>query len=84
MKQQLNEVKQQNEQLKTENQTLKQQVVATQAKAEQANETAEALAVATEEAVKASAAQESKTSIGGYGELHYNNLQNQGSGADKD
>lgn len=84
MKQQLEDVKQQNQNLKTENQSLKQQVDETQLKAQEASDTAEALAIATEEAVKSAAASESKTSIGGYGELHYNNLQNQGTGKDKD
>jgi hypothetical protein len=38
--------------------------------------------VASEEAIKTAAAKDSKTSIGGYGELHYNNLENQASSDD--
>jgi phosphate-selective porin len=34
--------------------------------------------------VKSVASKDSKTSIGGYGELHYNNLENQGDADDKD
>lgn len=84
MKQELNSVKQQNEDLKAQNVELKQQVEATEAKAQEATEAAEAVAVASEEAIKTAAAKDSKTSVGGYGELHYNNLENQGAGDDKD
>ncbi|MCX4187422.1 porin [Methylophaga sp. OBS4] len=84
MKQQLNEVKEQNQELKAENQNLKQKVEETEVTAREASEAAEAMAVATEEAVKAVASKDSKTSIGGYGELHYNNLENQGDADDKD
>jgi phosphate-selective porin len=85
MKQELNSVKQQNEDLKAQNVELKQQVEATEAKAQEATEAAEAVAVASEEAIKTAAAKDSKTSVGGYGELHYNNLENQGdSTKDKD
>jgi len=85
MKQELGSVKQQNEALKTQNENLKQQVEATEAKAQEASDAAEAVAVASEEAIKTAAEKDSKTSIGGYGELHYNNLENQGdSSKDKD
>lgn len=84
MKQELNSVKQQNEDLKAQNVELKQQVEATEVKAQEATEAAEAVAEASEEAIKTAAAKDSKTSIGGYGELHYNNLENQGAGDDKD
>lgn len=85
MKQELSSVKQQNEALKAQNEDLKEQVTATEAKAQEASEAAEAVAVASEEAIKSAAAKDSKTSIGGYGELHYNNLENQGdSSKDKD
>jgi regulator of replication initiation timing len=82
MKQELNSVKQQNEDLKAQNVELKQQVEATEVKAQEATEAAEAVAVASEEAIKTAAAKDSKTSIGGYGELHYNNLENQASSDD--
>lgn len=82
MKQELGAVKQQNQALKTQNQDLKQQVEATEAKAQEASEAAEAVAVASEEAIKTAAAKSSKTSVGGYGELHYNNLENQADSAD--
>lgn len=84
MKQELTSVKQQNEALKAQNEDLKDQVQATEAKAQEASEAAEAVAVASEEAIKSAAAKDSKTSIGGYGELHYNNLENQGTKDDKD
>jgi phosphate-selective porin len=84
MKQELSEVKQQNQQLKTQNQNLKQQVEATDAKAQEASDAAEAVAVASEEAIKTATARNNQTSIGGYGELHYNNLENQGNADDKD
>lgn len=84
MKQELNSVKQQNDMLKAQNEDLKEQVQATEVKVQEATETAEAMAVASEEAIKNVAAKDSKTSIGGYGELHYNNLENQGAGDDKD
>jgi cell division protein FtsB len=84
MKQQLNEVQQQNQTLKAQNAELKQQVAVTEEKAQQASEAAEAVAQASEEAVKSISRQASKTSIGGYGELHYNNLEDQNGGSDKD
>jgi phosphate-selective porin len=84
MKQELSSVKQQNADLKAQNEALQDKVEATEAKAQEATEAAEAVAVASEEAMKTAAAQDSKTSIGGYGELHYNNLDNQGAGEDKD
>lgn len=84
MQQQMAEVQQQNQDLKAENQTLKNKVDATEQTAREASETAEALAVATEEAVKTASFNTNKTSIGGYGELHYNNLEGQNGAADKD
>jgi len=73
VQQQLTQVQQQNNQLKVENQTLKVQVEKTEQTAIEANETAEALVEATEQAVKSASV--SSTTIGGYGELHYNNLE---------
>lgn len=80
---QLSDVQQQNKQLKTENQGLKRQVDSNEKLAKEANEAVEAVAVATEEAVKNVSLIGDKTSIGGYGELHYNNLNDQ-SDNDKD
>ena len=82
MKQQLNDVQQQNQELKVENQQLKQKVEQTEMTAREASEAAEAVAVASEEAIKSAA--NTQTTIGGYGELHYNNWENQGNKADKD
>ncbi|MBE0439548.1 MAG: porin [Gammaproteobacteria bacterium] len=84
MQQQMAEVQQQNQDLKAENQTLKNKVDATEQTALEASAAAEALAVATEQAVKTASFNANKTSIGGYGELHYNNLEGQNGAADKD
>jgi phosphate-selective porin len=84
MKQQLADVKAQNTELQQENADLKQQVEATEAKAEEASQAAEAVAVAAEEAVASAKLISDKTSIGGYGELHYNNLEDQNGSSDKD
>jgi phosphate-selective porin len=75
VQQQLSEVKQQNQQLKVENETLKVKVDQTEHTANSAHEAAEAVAEATESAIKSVSA--SKTTIGGYGELHYNSLNGQ-------
>ncbi len=83
MQQQMAEITLQNEQLNIENKSLKSKVVANEQSARDANEMAEAVAVATEEAVKSISVSASETSIGGYGELHYNNLKDQNSSADK-
>ena len=77
VQQQLTDVQQQNQQLQVENKTLKTQVEETQQTALEANENVEALAEATEEAVKVASSSANKTSIGGYGELHYNNLEDE-------
>lgn len=82
VQQQLTEVKQQNQQLKVENETLKVKVDQTEHTANSAHEAAEAVAEATESAIKSVSA--SKTTIGGYGELHYNNLEDQNASKDKD
>lgn len=81
---QLSDVQQQNKLLKAENEGLKYQVVSAENLAKQANETAEAVADATEEAAKAATLQANRTAIGGYGELHYNNLDDQNGSSDKD
>jgi hypothetical protein len=77
MQQQMQDVKVQNQQLKTENATLKNKVAETE-------QAVEAVVVATEEAASSAAAWANKTTIGGYGELHYNNLDDNNGDADKD
>jgi len=84
MQQQMTEVQAQNKQLQTENENLKNKVEATEQVALEASEAVEAVAVATEEAVKNVSLIGDKTTIGGYGELHYNNLNDQHGNADKD
>lgn len=79
MQQQMTEVQQQNQQLKAENENLKDKVEATEQMALETSEAVEAVAVATEEAVKNVSLIGKKTTIGGYGELHYNNLDQQNS-----
>jgi phosphate-selective porin len=82
VQQQLSEVKQQNQQLTVENETLKVKVDQTEHTAKAAQEAAEAVAEATESAINSVSA--SKTTIGGYGELHYNSLDDKNGTADKD
>jgi len=77
MQKQMTEVQNQNQQLKAENELLKDKVEATEQIASEAAEAVEAVAVASEEAVTIIAAKANKTTIGGYGELHYNNLNDQ-------
>lgn len=84
MKAQMGEIQQQNQQLKSENAALKNKVAATEQVANEAAQAAEAVAVATEEAVKSSRSFSDKTTIGGYGELHYNNLEDKNGDDDKD
>ncbi len=84
MKGQMAEVQQQNQALKAENAALKNKVDATEQVAIEASEAAEAVAVATEEAAKSAQLLSDRTTIGGYGELHYNNLEGQDGAADKD
>lgn len=81
---QLSDVQDQNKLLKAENDGLKYQVKSNEKLAKEANETAEAVADATEEAVKTASLISNKTSIGGYGELHYNSLDDQNGSKDKD
>lgn len=77
MQQQMAEIQSQNQQLKAENQELKASVA-------EANEAVEAVAVAAEEAVSSATAWTNNTSIGGYGELHFNNLEGKGGADDQD
>ena len=46
--------------------------------------TVEEVAVATDEAIKAQVSLFNKTTLGGYGELHYNNLDDQKGSSDTD
>jgi phosphate-selective porin O/P len=80
----LTDVKKQNKQLESENNKLKRKAESTEQTAREASETAEAVAVATEDIVKNVGLSSSKTTIGGYGELHYNNLEDKNGTADKD
>jgi len=83
MQEQMTVVQQQNKQLKIENESLKDKVEATEQVAKEANEAVEAVADASEEAIKTATAKANKTTIGGYGELHYNNLKDQNGDKDK-
>ncbi len=80
----LSEIQQQNQQLQTENKILKDKIDATEQVAREANDAAEAVTVATEEAVESVSQNANKTTLGGYGELHYNSLNDQNGHADKD
>lgn len=84
MKGQMDQVQQQNQELKAENDKLKSKVEATEQVAREANAAVEAVAEATEEAVQSAKLISDKTTIGGYGELHYNNLEDQHGDSDKD
>jgi len=84
MKAQMADVQQQNQQLTAENQALKGKVETNQQLAIEANEAVEAVALATEEAVSNVSLIGDRTTIGGYGELHYNNLEDKNGAADKD
>jgi regulator of replication initiation timing len=77
MQEQMTAVQEQNQQLKAENEALKDKVETTEQVAKEASETAEAVAVASEEAAEMAISKANKTTIGGYGELHYNNLDDQ-------
>lgn len=84
MKGQMDQVQQQNQQLQAENDRLKSKVEATEQVAREANAAVEAVAEATEEAVQSAKLISDKTTIGGYGEVHYNNLEGQDGASDKD
>jgi phosphate-selective porin len=77
MQQQMTEIQQQNQTLKAENEQLKGKVAETE-------EAVEAVVVATEEAASSALFTKNNTTIGGYGELHYNNLEDQNGTSDKD
>jgi phosphate-selective porin len=77
MQGQMQEVQTQNQQLKAENMTLK-------TKVEETEQAVEAVVVATEEAVNSPSFSGKNTTIGGYGELHFNNLEDKNGDSDKD
>ena len=67
--------------VEAENQQLKSQLKSTDQKADAASEQIEKVAAA---APSAKSSWTERTQIGGYGELHYNNLDGEGGAADKD
>lgn len=73
MKAEVAAMKQENQILKAENSSLQNKVEAVSSKANEAVEAAEAVAVATESVNNFM----NNTTIGGYGELHYNNLEDE-------
>lgn len=75
--QMMKELKEEIADLKKENESLKGEV-------QDVAGTVEDVAVATDEAIKAQVKLSNKTTIGGYGELHYNNLRDQKGTANKD
>lgn len=77
MQQQMQQVQTQNQQLKAENANLKNKV-------EETEQAVEAVVVATEEAANSPLFSGNRTSIGGYGELHFNNLEDTNGDSDKD
>jgi regulator of replication initiation timing len=84
LQQQMADVQSQNILLETENKQLRNKVEATEQLAIETSEATEAIVIATEEAVKTATLKSNKTTIGGYGELHYNNLEDQNGTSDKD
>jgi hypothetical protein len=75
--QMMKEMKEEIAELRKENESLKGEV-------EDVAGSVEDVAVATDEAIKAQVKLSNKTTIGGYGELHYNNLRNDGPKGNKD
>ena len=73
--QMMKEMKEEMAELKKENESLKGEV-------EDVAGSVDDVATATDEAIKAQVKLSNKTTIGGYGELHYNNLRNQKSPVD--
>jgi hypothetical protein len=73
----------QNQQLVKENSKLKQSIAQTNQKAEAAVAASEAIADSTS-GIQKLAAFADKTTLGGYGEIHYNNLSGKGGASDKD
>ena len=75
--QMMKEMKEEIAELRKENESLKGEV-------EDVAGSVEDVAVATDEAIKAQVKLSNKTTIGGYGELHYNNLRDQKGDSHKD
>jgi hypothetical protein len=75
--QMMKEMKEEMAELKKENESLKGEV-------EDVAGSVEDVATATDEAIKAQVKLSNKTTIGGYGELHYNSLRDQKGSANKD
>ena len=75
--QMMKEMKEEMAELRKENKSLKGEV-------EDVAGSVEDVATATDEAIKAQVKLSNKTTIGGYGELHYNNLRNDGPKGNKD
>ena len=75
--QMMKEMKEEMADLKKENENLKGEV-------EDVAGSVDAVADATDEAIKAQVKLSNKTTIGGYGELHYNNLRDQKGSSNKD
>ena len=75
--QMMKEMKEEMAELKKENESLKGEV-------EDVAGSVEDVATATDEAIKAQVKLSNKTTIGGYGELHYNNLRDQKGDSNKD
>jgi hypothetical protein len=75
--QMMQEMKEEMAELKKENESLKGEV-------EDVAGSVDAVADATDEAIKAQVKLSNKTTVGGYGELHYNNLRDQKGSSNKD
>jgi len=79
----LDKLEQKNQQLQTENQELRQLISKSDDKAEAAVAATESL-TGNSNGLKKLANWADKTTIGGYGELHYNNLDGKGGASDQD
>lgn len=79
----LDKLEQKNQQLQTENQELRQLISKSDDKAEAAVAATESL-IGNSNGLKKLANWADKTTIGGYGELHYNNLDGKGGASDQD
>lgn len=79
----LDAIEQENKMLRKENTDLRSLITQTDKKAEAAVAATETIADSTENVQKL-AEWANKTTIGGYGELHYNNLSGKGGASDKD
>lgn len=79
----MDRIEQENQILRAENQRLQQQIQKTQATAEAASVAAESVATSMESVEKVADFVD-RSEIGGYGELHYNNLNGSGGASDKD